>query len=146
MLLMLEMTLMAQYFYHSSRPLLHRAGVAAILAFDIVCTAAVCAQTYSNVLVYPCVPGDIFAPRIFVPLAVILFATYATASLEQAFLLFLYFSLFVWSQSKITLHRLNIKISRTKNRVISGFLVASIAVHVSLFFSHPRVAHKADTL
>ncbi|KAJ6531379.1 hypothetical protein DFH09DRAFT_139498 [Mycena vulgaris] len=114
MLFMLEISLMVLYF-RTSRPLLHRIGVGAILAFDAVCTGAICAEVYTHILVFPC-EAQVFTDSTLRPLAVILFSTYATASLEQLFLCALYFVL-------------------TKQRLITAFLVATVALHLALSYA-----------
>ncbi|KAJ7708241.1 hypothetical protein B0H17DRAFT_1273993 [Mycena rosella] len=108
MLFMLEIVLMVKYF-RTSRPLFHRIGVAAIFACDTVCTIiAICIEVYTYILVSPC--EAVFASVEERSIVVILFATYATASLEQFFLCSLYFVL-------------------TKKRWHSAFLVTTIALH-----------------
>ncbi|KAJ7431060.1 hypothetical protein B0H11DRAFT_2298657 [Mycena galericulata] len=95
MLFSLEIVLLVQYF-QKPRPLLHQVGVSAIFAFDTVCTFAVCAQT-------TCDLADRDRDS---------FYDIATASLEQMFLCYLFFTL-------------------TKQRLISVFLVCCIALHLS---------------
>ncbi|KAF7355834.1 hypothetical protein MVEN_00911700 [Mycena venus] len=46
MLYTLELVLAVRYFQHSSRPLLHRVGIGAILASDTLCTFAIWAKLY----------------------------------------------------------------------------------------------------
>ncbi|KAF7368727.1 hypothetical protein MVEN_00197400 [Mycena venus] len=88
MLFMLEIFLVFRYFQLPSKPLLHRIGIAAII---------------------------FFRPSLQT-LALILFATYGTASIEQLFFCYLYFNL-------------------TKRRILSGFLVFSVAVHLAFSYS-----------
>ncbi|KAJ7916125.1 hypothetical protein B0H13DRAFT_1998363 [Mycena leptocephala] len=115
-LFMLEIYLMIQYFQLPSRPLLHRIGVAAILVFDTVCTIAISVRVYLMVLVFPCHSSKVFLHSSVITLALILFATYATASIVQLFLCNLYFNL-------------------TKRRTISVFLVLCIAVHLGFSYA-----------
>ncbi|KAJ7844961.1 hypothetical protein B0H13DRAFT_2096020 [Mycena leptocephala] len=56
MLFMLELVLAVRYFQHSSRPLLHRAGIGAMMASDILCTFTICAKIYLVVSLYPSGP------------------------------------------------------------------------------------------
>jgi hypothetical protein len=56
MLFMLELVLAVRYFQHSSRPLLHRAGIGAMIASDILCTFTICAKIYLVVSLYPSGP------------------------------------------------------------------------------------------
>ncbi|KAJ7731909.1 hypothetical protein DFH07DRAFT_991023 [Mycena maculata] len=127
MLFMLEIVLTVRYFQKSSRrPILHRLGVAAIFTFDTACTIAVCAEIYLIPFMLACRP-DSFSPVPTVRfLAVILFTTYGTASLEQLFLCYLYFAL-------------------TKNRVIAGCLVSSIAVHLAASYASAILSLKAES-
>ncbi|KAJ7450096.1 hypothetical protein B0H11DRAFT_2289440 [Mycena galericulata] len=115
MLFSLEIVLLVQYF-QKPRPLLHQVGVSAIFAFDTVCTFAVCAQTYLVVLVFACEPNHFLPIATLRTVTVILFMTYATASLEQMFLCYLFFTL-------------------TKQRLISVFLVCCIALHLSASYA-----------
>jgi hypothetical protein len=94
-LFMLEIYLMIRYFQLPSRPLLHRIGVAAILVFDTICTFAISADVYLMLLLFPCDSDHLFIRPSLVTLAVIIFATYATASIVQLFLCNLYFNLWV---------------------------------------------------
>ncbi|KAJ7916124.1 hypothetical protein B0H13DRAFT_1998362 [Mycena leptocephala] len=115
-LFMLEIYLMIRYFQLPSRPLLHRIGVAAILVFDTICTFAISADVYLMLLLFPCDSDHLFIRPSLVTLAVIIFATYATASIVQLFLCNLYFNL-------------------TKRRTISVFLVLCIAVHLGFSYA-----------
>ncbi|KAF7344966.1 hypothetical protein MVEN_01659300 [Mycena venus] len=112
MLFMLEVVLAVRYFRHSSRSLLHRAGMSAIVASDTLCTFAICAKIYMLVSLYPSQPPHGFPRFGLETLTVILCSTYATASLAQLFLCALYFNL-------------------TKRRVITVLLVFSIVAHLS---------------
>ncbi|KAJ7451432.1 hypothetical protein B0H11DRAFT_2246300 [Mycena galericulata] len=104
MLFSLEVVLVVRYF-QKPRPRIHQLGVGAIFAFDTVCTVAVCAQAYLVVLVFACTPDHFFPMATLRTLSVILFMTYATASVEQMYLCYLFFAL-------------------TKQRFISVFLLA----------------------
>ncbi|KAJ7480201.1 hypothetical protein B0H11DRAFT_2233330 [Mycena galericulata] len=115
MLFSLEVVLVVRYF-QKPRPRLHQLGVGAIFAFDTVCTVAVCAQAYLVVLVFACTPDHFFPMATLRTLSVILFMTYATASVEQMYLCYLFFAL-------------------TKQRFISVFLVCCIALHLSALYA-----------
>ncbi|KAJ7466577.1 hypothetical protein B0H11DRAFT_2307166 [Mycena galericulata] len=117
MLFSLEIVLLVQYF-QKPRPLLHQVGVSAIFAFDTVCTFAVCAQTYLVVLVFACEPNHFLPIATLRTVTVILFMTYATASLEQMFLCYLFFTL-------------------TKQRLISVFLLTDIPATPALRIRSP---------
>ncbi|KAJ7728646.1 hypothetical protein B0H16DRAFT_1777444 [Mycena metata] len=112
LLLMLESFLLALYFQRSSRPRLHRLGVALIFALDVLCSGAICTQVYSSVLMPPC-DAYLFTDAYFRALSVIVFTTNTTAALAQSFLCLLYFNL-------------------TKNRPFSAFLVFTIALHLTV--------------
>ncbi|KAJ7143814.1 hypothetical protein C8R44DRAFT_864841 [Mycena epipterygia] len=116
LLYMLEIVLMVEYFQQSSRPLLHRIGVSSLFAFDTICTAAICTQVYAVLLEFPCQSNPVFVDITLRAIALILFSTYATASLEQLFLCTLYFSL-------------------TKNWMVTSFLVACVAVHFAFSYA-----------
>ncbi|KAJ7240386.1 hypothetical protein B0H12DRAFT_1326430 [Mycena haematopus] len=111
-LFVLEIFLMNWYFRLPSKPLFHRISVGAILAFDTVCTFAIYIRVYLVVLVIPCQSHGLFVRSSLQTLAVIIFTTYSTASIEQLFLCYLYFTL-------------------TQRRVITGFFVFSVAVHLA---------------
>ncbi|KAJ7763166.1 hypothetical protein DFH07DRAFT_399205 [Mycena maculata] len=115
MLFTLEIILMIQYFQHKSRPRLHKIGVAVLCSFDVLCTLGVCASTYLTLLLFPS-DSHTFPLATMRALASVLFTTYATASMEQLFLCYLYFAL-------------------TKNRITAGFLVSSIAVHLGATYA-----------
>ncbi|KAJ7229524.1 hypothetical protein B0H12DRAFT_224941 [Mycena haematopus] len=115
MLFTLELTLAVRYFQLSSRPLLHRVGIAAMVMSDLLCTSTLCAKIYMIVLLHPCQPASGFPHFSLETLAVTLCSTYATASIAQLFLCSLYFNL-------------------TKIRLITAILVFTIAVH--LVFSY----------
>ncbi|KAF7368728.1 hypothetical protein MVEN_00197500 [Mycena venus] len=116
MLFMLEIVLMFRYFQLPSRPLVHRIGVLAIGVLDTICTFAIWANIYIVVLMFPC-QSEFIIPRSSLQiLSVILITTYTTASIEQLFLCFLYFSL-------------------TKKRMITVFLVFCVAVHLGFSYA-----------
>ncbi|KAJ7729409.1 hypothetical protein DFH07DRAFT_969544 [Mycena maculata] len=125
MLFMLEIVLIIRYFQKSSRPLLHRLGVGIMFTFDTICTFAVCAQIYLFILQYACQTVFLPLPTLRV-VAVMLFTTYGTASLEQLFMCYLYFSL-------------------TKNWVISGFLVSSIGLHLGASYASAILILKTES-
>ncbi|KAJ7848288.1 hypothetical protein B0H14DRAFT_3453273 [Mycena olivaceomarginata] len=60
MLFMLELVLAVRYFQHSSRPWLHRAGIAAMAASDLLCTFTICAKIYQLVSLHPSGPPQGF--------------------------------------------------------------------------------------
>jgi hypothetical protein len=93
MLFMLELVLAVRYFQHSSRPLLHKAGIGAMIASDIVCTSAICAKIYLLVSVYPNAPPQGFPKFGLQATVAIICSTYATSSLAKLFLCALYFNL-----------------------------------------------------
>jgi hypothetical protein len=95
MIFMLEVVLAVRYFRHSSRSLLHRAGMSAILASDTLCTFTICAKIYLLVSLHPSQPRNVYPRFSAETLTVILCSTYATASLAQLFLGALYFNLWV---------------------------------------------------
>ncbi|KAJ7240406.1 hypothetical protein B0H12DRAFT_1134797 [Mycena haematopus] len=115
MLFMLEIVLMYRYFQQPSRPLLHKVGAAVIFSFDTISTFAIWTNVYLVVLNFGKHPDPIFARSSLALLSVLLVATYATASIEQLFLCYVYFSL-------------------TKRRVVTAFLLFCVAVH--LVFSY----------
>ncbi|KAF8188808.1 hypothetical protein K438DRAFT_2145826 [Mycena galopus ATCC 62051] len=115
MLFMLELVLAVRYFQHSSRPPLHRAGIAGMLASDMLCTFTICARIYQLVSLYPSGIPDSFPDFILYTTAVILCTTYATSSFAKLFLCVLYFNL-------------------TNRRVICAILVFGIAFQVLCVF------------
>ncbi|KAJ6585804.1 hypothetical protein B0H19DRAFT_1059995 [Mycena capillaripes] len=128
LLFMLEVVLAVRYFRDSSRSLLHRAGIGAIVASDTLCTFTICAKIYLLVSLHPSQPRDIYPRFSAETLAVILFSTYATASLAQLFLCALYFNI-------------------TKRRVITIFLVLNIVAHLAFSYtSAVLVAATGSTL
>ncbi|KAJ7881346.1 hypothetical protein B0H14DRAFT_2705430 [Mycena olivaceomarginata] len=100
----------------TTAPVLHRVGVAAIFAFDTICTFAVWAIVYLELVQSPCESDHVFFQSTLQTISVILVATYTTASIEQLFLCFLYFSL-------------------TNKRIITTFLVLCIAVHLGFAYA-----------
>jgi hypothetical protein len=93
MLFMLELVLAVRYFQQSSRPLLHRAGISAMIASDTLCTFTICAKIYLVVSLYPSGPPHGFPEFTLQTSAVIICSTYTTASLAKLFLCALYFNL-----------------------------------------------------
>ncbi|KAJ7251938.1 hypothetical protein C8J57DRAFT_1520261 [Mycena rebaudengoi] len=87
MLFMLELVLAVRYFQHSSQPLLHRAGIGAMIASDMLCTSAVYVKIYLLVSVYPNGPPLGFPNFGLQASAVIICSTYATSSLAKLFLI-----------------------------------------------------------
>lgn len=119
MLLVPEIFLRIRHFQLSSKPFLHRIGVVTMFAFDLLCCFVTCANvtTCILILVSPYESDSIFlrpSP------ALILFTTYGTASIEQLFLCYLYFNLWVPLMDLfIVQYR---PYYRTKRRIISGFV------------------------
>ncbi|KAJ7035135.1 hypothetical protein C8F04DRAFT_1233802 [Mycena alexandri] len=113
---MVEITLIIRYFQQSSRPQIHKLGVAAILAFDTAGTVAICAQVYTTPLVFPGEFDFVSIVATTTPVAVTILATYSTAAIEQLFLCSLYFTL-------------------TKHRHIGVGILLTIAVHTGCLFS-----------
>ncbi|KAJ7250078.1 hypothetical protein B0H12DRAFT_1121469 [Mycena haematopus] len=108
----LEILLAIRYFRRPKRPLWHKIGVATIVVADTACTVGICWEAYLVLLVIPCddIEGVGFLNSLYWPISVIILSTYTTASVEQAFLCTLFYSL-------------------TKRRFITGFLVFSIFFH-----------------
>ncbi|KAF7353464.1 hypothetical protein MSAN_01535700 [Mycena sanguinolenta] len=115
MLFTLELALALRYFQHSSRPLLHRVGIAAMVMSDLLCTFTIFAKVYRLVL-QACQPTSGYSEYNMETLAVILCSTYATASIAQLFLCTLYFNL-------------------TRRRTISAFLIFTIVVHLGFSYA-----------
>ncbi|KAJ7674063.1 hypothetical protein DFH06DRAFT_1292792 [Mycena polygramma] len=126
LLFMIEISLMFQYFHLPSKPLLHRIGVGTMFVCDIACTIAVCHTVYLVALVFPCDSDHIFDRTQLTLLAVILVTTYGTASIEQLFLCYLYFSL-------------------TKQKLVTAFLVFSVAVHLAFSYASAMLVLVRDT-
>jgi hypothetical protein len=128
MLYVLEIVLVAEYFRRrSTRPFLHKLGVASFMVFDTICTMSVSSHVYLSVLA-----GDLNSRELLWSITFILLSTYATAAVEQIYMLNLYLALWVNSFSK------NYTVptsSRTKNRIIGAFLLALVVVHVRMFSS-----------
>jgi hypothetical protein len=93
MLLMLELFLAWQYFQHSTRPLIHRVGIGAIVTSDLICSLAICAKVYMTLLVQPFQPPTGFPDFALQTIAIILISTHTTASVAELFLCALYFNL-----------------------------------------------------
>ncbi|KAJ6508225.1 hypothetical protein C8R45DRAFT_1089428 [Mycena sanguinolenta] len=109
----LEIILAIKYFQRPKRPLWHKIGVASLVIADTVCTVGISWEVYLDLLVLPCV--DIraveFLDSLYWAISMIILSTYATASVEQAFLCALFYSL-------------------TKRRFVTGLLVFSIFFHL----------------
>jgi hypothetical protein len=95
MLFMLELVLAVRYFQHSSRPLLHRAGIGAMIASDILFTFTICAKIYLVVSLYPSGPPPGYPEFVLQTSAIFICTTYTTSSLAKLFLCALYFNLWV---------------------------------------------------
>ncbi|KAJ6622581.1 hypothetical protein B0H10DRAFT_1944492 [Mycena sp. CBHHK59/15] len=109
----LQLVLSRRYFQRSSRPVLHQIGVGALVVFDTLCTVGVCADVYLSVLVFPEDPDSV---TLLKPLSAIIFMTYSSAMVEQAFLCHLYFVL-------------------TQNITVTAFLGLLILVHTGFSFA-----------
>ncbi|KAJ7869978.1 hypothetical protein B0H13DRAFT_2062365 [Mycena leptocephala] len=116
MLFMLELVLAVRYYQHSSRPLLHRAGIGAMIASDILCTFTICTKIYLVVSLYPSGPPHGFPEFTLQTSAVIICSTYTTSSLAKLFLCALYFNL-------------------TKRRVLSAILLFGIVVQLAFGYA-----------
>ncbi|KAJ7810474.1 hypothetical protein B0H13DRAFT_2148207 [Mycena leptocephala] len=116
MLFMLELVLAVRYFQQSSRPLLHRAGIGAMIASDTLCTFTICAKIYLVVSLYPSGPPHGFPEFTLQTSAAIICSTYTTASLAKLFLCALYFNL-------------------TKRRVISAILLFGIVFQLAFGYA-----------
>ncbi|KAJ6504768.1 hypothetical protein C8R47DRAFT_1210014 [Mycena vitilis] len=109
---MLEILLAVKYFRRPNRPLWHKVGVGIFLAADTTCTISICSQVYLVLLVFPCVDvSGVFLKSLYWPISITILSTYTTASVEQAFLCYLFYSL-------------------TKRRVVTGLLVFTIFLHL----------------
>ncbi|KAJ7274070.1 hypothetical protein C8J57DRAFT_251439 [Mycena rebaudengoi] len=124
MLYMLELVLCWQYFQRSSRPLIHKIGVGAMVFFDTLCTMAICGALFLTYL--QTVGRATFTATLF-PVSATIITTYASASIEQLFLCHLYFIL-------------------TRNKVISILLVLLVLLHTAfswaagIMLMHGRIA------
>ncbi|KAF8188862.1 hypothetical protein K438DRAFT_1764117 [Mycena galopus ATCC 62051] len=107
---------------HSSRPRLHRAGIAGMMASDMLCTFAICVKIYHLVsLCSSGIPGGFPKFNLYAS-AVILCTTCATSSFAKLFLCVLYFNLMLTP-------------SRTKRRVVCAILVFGIAVQFAFLYA-----------
>ncbi|KAJ7058895.1 hypothetical protein C8F01DRAFT_1232486 [Mycena amicta] len=124
MLYALELVLICRYLMgpSRSRPRAHKLGMLALVIFDTACTIGIFAHVYVTVLVSPFVPPlDPGFPEgplntFLNSLAVILFATYASASAEQLFLTYIFFAL-------------------TKQKLITAFLIVCVFVHLAFSYA-----------
>ncbi|KAJ7738395.1 hypothetical protein B0H16DRAFT_98250 [Mycena metata] len=114
MLYMLEILLAIRYFQRPNRPKSHLLGVAIFLLADTVSSIGICAQVYVTVLIFPCTGA--YIPALFWPLSVTILGTYTTASVEQAFLCYLFHSV-------------------THRRWITGFFILTIFFHLGASYS-----------
>ncbi|KAJ7133549.1 hypothetical protein C8R44DRAFT_849601 [Mycena epipterygia] len=113
MLYMLELVMCLRYFQRSSRPLPHKIGVGAMVLFDTLCTMAINANVFITFQVFF---GKAAFSSLNIGTTATLFMTYSTASIEQWFLIHLYFIL-------------------TRNRVISICLAFFVIVHLGFSFA-----------
>ncbi|KAJ7343831.1 hypothetical protein DFH08DRAFT_810377 [Mycena albidolilacea] len=111
---MLELVLAVRYFQHSSRPLLHRAGISAMIASDILCTFAICAKIYLVVSLYPSGPPHGFPEFTLQTTAVIISSTFTTASFAKLFLCALY-----WVYTTFVTSSLRLKLGKIFGKVLS---------------------------
>ncbi|KAF8206048.1 hypothetical protein K438DRAFT_1756774 [Mycena galopus ATCC 62051] len=105
----LEIFLAFEYFKSPSKPLLHKVSVGAILAFDTICTFAVCVSVYLVVVKFSCQTDGIFVRSSLQVVAAILFTTHTTAAICQLFLAHIYVCL-------------------TQNHVITSCLIFGVVV------------------
>ncbi|KAK7022192.1 hypothetical protein R3P38DRAFT_2959899 [Favolaschia claudopus] len=124
----LEIILAIKYFHRPNRPLWNKIGVGALIFSDTVCTVGICWQTYVELLLYPCIglTGAGFRNSLYWPIAVTLLSTYMAASIEQGFLCSLFYSL-------------------SKQRIITGFLVVSIFLHLGFSWASAALVLKHRT-
>ncbi|KAF7364741.1 hypothetical protein MVEN_00343900 [Mycena venus] len=121
---MLEIILAFKYFQRPNRPLLHRIGVAIFIVADTACTVGICWQAYLVLLIFPCADlTRVFLNSLYWPISIVILSTYATASVEQAFLCALFYSL-------------------TKRRFITGFLVFTIFFHLGFSWASAALVLK----
>ncbi|KAJ6622612.1 hypothetical protein B0H10DRAFT_1944516 [Mycena sp. CBHHK59/15] len=88
MLFAVELVLCLRYFRRTSRPLVHKIGVGALVLFDTLCTMAVCSSVFLTFLVD--IHEESFS-KLAVPTTLSIMLTYLAASVEQLFLCHLYF-------------------------------------------------------
>ncbi|KAK7038595.1 hypothetical protein R3P38DRAFT_548171 [Favolaschia claudopus] len=112
-LYMLEIVLAVEYFHRPGRLASHKAGVVVLLCSDLACTIAVCAQVYVALIQYPGVDFEAHYADSTMQweASLTIFSTYITASVEQAFLCYIFYAL-------------------AKQRLLTGFLVLNIFVHL----------------
>ncbi|KAJ7028449.1 hypothetical protein C8F04DRAFT_1119405 [Mycena alexandri] len=127
MFYMLEILLAIRYFQRPNRPGWHKLGVATFILADTVSTIGICAQVYLTILTFPCtnVSTGAFIPSLFWPISVTILGTYTTASVEQAFLCYLFYSL-------------------TRQRWITGFFVLTIFFHLGTSFASAGIILSPD--
>ncbi|KAJ7273756.1 hypothetical protein C8J57DRAFT_248264 [Mycena rebaudengoi] len=122
MLYVLEIVLVTEYFRRrSSRPFLHKLGVASFMLFDTICTMSISAHVYLSLLT-----GFSQFEKLMWSITFILLSTYATAAVEQIYMTSLYYAL-------------------TKNRIISAFLVILIVVHTAFSFASAALLQVKNT-
>ncbi|KAJ7871288.1 hypothetical protein B0H13DRAFT_1895782 [Mycena leptocephala] len=112
---MLEIFLAFQYFQRKGRMFWHKAGVGAFIISDTACTVGVCAQVYVALIEYPSVDFQkhYTDATLLWQASLTIIATYTTASVEQAFLCYIFYTL-------------------TNRRFIAGFLVLTIFIHLGI--------------
>ncbi|KAJ7810135.1 hypothetical protein B0H13DRAFT_2384775 [Mycena leptocephala] len=112
---MLEIFLAFQYFQRKGRMFWHKAGVGAFIISDTACTVGVCAQVYVALIEYPSVDFQehYTDATLLWQASLTIIATYITASVEQAFLCYIFYAL-------------------TNRRFIAGFLGLTIFIHLGI--------------
>ncbi|KAF7368325.1 hypothetical protein MVEN_00153900 [Mycena venus] len=112
---MLEIFLAFHYFRRKGRMFWHKAGVVAFIISDTACTVGVCAEVYVALIESPSVDFQkhYADATLLWQASLTVIATYTTASVEQAFLCYIFYAL-------------------TNRRFISGFFVLTIFVHLGI--------------
>ncbi|KAJ6453056.1 hypothetical protein C8R45DRAFT_1223225 [Mycena sanguinolenta] len=121
----LEIILAIKYFQRPKRPLWHKIGVASFVIADAVCTVGIGWEVYLNLFVLPCVDVRAveFLHSLYWAISLTILSTYTTASLEQAFLCALFYSM-------------------TKRRFLTGLLVFSIFFHLGFSWTSAALVLK----
>ncbi|KAJ7490677.1 hypothetical protein FB451DRAFT_1220768 [Mycena latifolia] len=113
----MELVLCRRYFRNSSRRLIHKIGVGAMVLFDTLCTLATCFEVQLSLIVFP---DNLDSVVLLKPLAALLYTTYAAALVEQYFLCNLYFLL-------------------TKNSLVTGFLALCVLTHTGFSYASATI-------
>ncbi|KAJ7878950.1 hypothetical protein B0H13DRAFT_2346273 [Mycena leptocephala] len=112
----MELLVIGLYIWRSGKPRLHKSLVACLGLCDSICTTVICVRAYMPALI----------PRETIPATV--FATYATALIEHAFLCRFLFTLQVSSYLTVPP---NVHPNRTRIRILCAFFTFLITTHVS---------------